>query len=158
MVVVLAGDQLQYIVAHARTTYPEECCGFLIGRNTDQRSVQRVLAARNAATPSRAKRYQIDPNELLHAHEEASRSNLELIGVYHSHPDAPVEPSQFDLEYAWPSLTYIVVSLQGGEPRDIGAWYLDQTARAFELDELKVVQAPEQFRESLPTLPPQLKN
>lgn len=126
-------------MAHARSAYPEECCGFLIGSNSNPRIVQRVLAAWNAAQPSALKRYSIDPIELTRAGEEARRSNLELIGVYHSHPDAPVAPSKIDLEYARPGFAYLVLSLQNGEVRDVGVWSLDGNGTEFELDELKVV-------------------
>jgi len=88
--------------------------------------------------PPRLKRYNIDSYDLIRASEDAHRSGLHIIGVYHSHPDAPVEPSQFDLEHAWPNLMYVVISLLRGRPLDIGAWSLNQAATAFELHELKV--------------------
>ena len=110
-----------------------------MGTDSGPRIVRRVLPAWNVAQPSRLKRYSIDPPELIRAGEEARRSNLELFGVYHSHPDAPVEPSAVDLEFAWPDFTYLVLSLQSGEPRDVGAWSLNETRTAFELDKLKVV-------------------
>ena len=124
---------------HARSTYPEECCGLLIGRNSNPRHVQHTFATRNAAQPPRFKRYSIDPIELIHASNEARRTNLELIGVYHSHPDAPVEPSQVDLDNAWPNFTYIVISLERGAPRDVGAWSLNAVAATLELEELTVI-------------------
>ena len=96
------------------------------------------MAAVNAAQPPKMKRYRIEPNQLAHAHSKASRSNIHLIGIYHSHPDAPVDPSRLDFDYALPNFTYIVISLQAGEPRDIAAWVLNHEATAFELDELKI--------------------
>jgi len=110
-----------------------------MGHNSDQRAVMRVVPARNVAPLPRAKRFSIEPIELIRAEEEAKRSNLDLIGFYHSHPDAPVEPSQIDFENAWPKFTYLVISLQNGEPRDVGAWSLNQTTTGFDLDELKVL-------------------
>ncbi len=136
---LLPTDQLQYIITHARNTYPEECCGFLIGTNSSPRIVGRALAASNAAQPSRLRRYSIDPPELIRADETARRSHLTLLGVYHSHPDAPVAPSKVDLEFAWPEFTYLVLSLQNGEPRDIAAWSLDGSRGGFDLDELKII-------------------
>ena len=126
-------------MSHARGTYPEECCGLLIGCNSNPRHVQLTFAARNAAQPPRFRRYRIDPIEFIHASNEARRTNLELIGVYHSHPDAPVEPSQVDLENAWPNFTYIVISLEKGALRDVGAWSLNDLAATFELEELTVI-------------------
>jgi proteasome lid subunit RPN8/RPN11 len=139
LVVLLPTGQLRYIVAHARAAYPEECCGFLIGSTSTLRTVRSVLAARNVAQPSRLKRFSISPDELIRAGEEARRSNLGLIGIYHSHPDAPVDPSAVDLEYAWPDFTYIILSIERGEPQDVGAWFLNHGATAFELDELKLI-------------------
>ena len=100
--------------------------------------MRRVLPAWNTAQPSKLKRYSIDPTELVRADEEANRSNLKLFGVYHSHNDAPVEPSVIDFEFAWPDFTYLVLSLQSGEPRDVGAWSLNHTRTAFESDELRL--------------------
>ena len=137
MAVLLSSDQLLFIIAHARNTYPEECCGFLIGSNSDHRIVRRALATRNTANP-RLRRYSIEPQELIRVDDEARRTNLELLGIYHSHPDAPVAPSKIDLEYAWPKFTYLVLSLQGGEPYDVGAWSLNRSGTGFEPDELEV--------------------
>ena len=77
--------------------------------------------------------------ELTRATEEGGRSNLRLFGVYHSHPDAPVEPSRADLEFAWPGFTYLVLSLQSGEVRDIAVWSLNEAGSQSSIDELKVV-------------------
>jgi len=139
MAVSIPGVQLQYILNHARSAYPEECCGFLIGRSSEPRQVDRVLPAENAARSSRNKQYRIDPVEFIRADEEARRSSLDLIGFYHSHPDAPVEPSQTDLENALLSYTYLVLSLQNGEPRDVAAWSLSRDKSAFELIELRIL-------------------
>ncbi len=139
MVVVITTNQLQFMMNHARSTYPEECCGFLLGSDSDVRRIQHVLAARNVNQNSRRNRYNIEPMELVRADEEARRSNLNLVGIYHSHPDAPVQPSQFDLEHAWPWYTYVVLSVQNGEPRDMAAWFLTEDRSTFHLDDLKVI-------------------
>ena len=138
LVVVIPSDQLQYAINHARSAYPEECCGFLIGLNSDARRVHRATAAQNVATPPKRRRYNIDPLELVRADEDARRSNLDLIGVYHSHPDAPVEPSQLDLEHAWPNFTYLVLSIQNGEPSDFAAWILTHDGTAFDREEIRI--------------------
>ena len=139
MVLVIPADQLQYAINHARSAYPEECCGFLIGQNLEARRVHRTYAAQNVAAPSKHRRYNIDPLELVRADEDARKSNLDLIGVYHSHPDAPVQPSQLDLEHAWPNFTYLVLSLQNGEPRDFAAEILTPNGTAFARDEMWIV-------------------
>ena len=145
LVLIIPTDQLQYAINHARSAYPEECCGFLIGANSNARRVHRIYAAQNVAT-SKHRRYNIDPLELGRADEDARRSDLDLIGVYHSHPDAPVEPSQLDLEHAWPNFTYLVLSLQNGEPRDFAAWTLTQDETSFIREEMQIVSGPRPFR------------
>jgi len=124
---------------HARSTYPEEYCGFLLGRDSDTRIAGRVLSAQNINRSSRKNRFNIDPMELIRADEEARRANLDLIGIYHSHPDAPAQPSQIDLENAWPKYTYLIVSMQNGEPKDIAAWTLSEDRSTFHLEDMRVM-------------------
>ncbi|MGD0176649.1 MAG: M67 family metallopeptidase [Candidatus Bathyarchaeia archaeon] len=139
MVVYITAGQLQLIVNHARAAYPEECCGFLVGTDSDGRRIHRALSAQNTSRSSRKKRFNIDPMELIRADEEARRSNLDLVGVYHSHPDAPAQPSKVDLDNAWPGYTYLVVSVQNGEPKDFAAWLLSEDRSAFHLDDMRVL-------------------
>jgi len=141
MPVVITLIDLQFIMNHARSTYPEECCGFLIGADHDVRRVYRVIPAQNINQDSRRTRYNIDPRELIRADEEARRLNLAVVGIYHSHPDVPAQPSQFDLEHAWPWYSYLVLSVENGEPRDVALWYLSDDRATFHLDDLRVVEA-----------------
>jgi proteasome lid subunit RPN8/RPN11 len=123
---------------HASSTYPEECCGFLLGTDSVPRTIRRALSAKNTNRCSRKNRFNIDPMELVRADEEARRANLELIGIYHSHPDAPAQPSQVDLENAWPTYTYLVVSVQNGEPKGVAAWILSEDRSTFHLEDMRV--------------------
>lgn len=138
MPVLIRNSDLQFIMSHARSTYPEECCGFLLGLDSGVRSVERIVSVQNVNQESRRNRYNIDPKDLIRADEEARRSNMSLIGIYHSHPDAPAQPSQFDLEHAWPWYTYLLLSVQNGHPKDVAAWNLSEDRSAFQLDDLKV--------------------
>lgn len=139
MPVVITTNELQFIMNHARSTYPEECCGFLLGLDGEVRRIQRALPAQNVNQASRTNRYNIDPKDLIRADEDARRANLYLVGIYHSHPDAPAQPSQFDLEHAWPWYTYLVLSVQNGQPKDVSVWFLNEDRSTFHLDDLKVV-------------------
>ena len=139
MVVYMTADQLQFIMNHARSTYPEECCGFLLGTNSGDRRIRRAISAQNASRSSRKRRFTIDPMELVRADEEARRANLDLLGIYHSHPDAPAQPSLVDLENAWRGYTYLVVSVQNGEPKTFAAWFLSEDRSAFHLDDMRIV-------------------
>jgi len=138
LVVFIARDQLQFIMNHARSTYPEECCGFLLGRDSDPRIIVRALSAQNTSRDSRKNRFNIDPMELVRADEEARRASIDLIGIYHSHPDAPPQPSQVDLENAWPWYTYLVVSVQDGEPKGVAAWTLSEDHSTFHLEDMRI--------------------
>jgi proteasome lid subunit RPN8/RPN11 len=77
--------------------------------------------------------------ELVRADEKAHRSDLSLIGIYHSHPDSPAQPSKVDLDNAWPWYTYLIVSVQNGEPKDLAAWVLSEDRSAFHLDDMRVI-------------------
>ena len=138
MVVLIRNSDVQFIMTHAKSTYPEECCGFLLGLDSVVRTVERIVSVQNVNQDSRRNRYNIDPKDLIRADEEARRSNMSLIGIYHSHPDAPAQPSQFDLEHAWPWYTYLLLSVQNGQPKDVAAWNLSEDRSAFYLDDLKV--------------------
>ena len=140
MVVYMTAAQLQFIMNHARSAYPEECCGFLLGSDSNGRRIRRALSAPNANRGSRGRRFNIDPMELVRADEEARRSNLSLVGIYHSHPDSPAQPSKVDLENAWRGYTYLVVSVQNGEPKDFAAWLLSEDQSAFHLDDMRVIE------------------
>ena len=138
MPVLIKSADLQFMMSHAKSTYPEECCGFLLGLDSEVRKIERILSVQNVNHDSRMNRYNIDPKDLIRADEEARRSNMSLIGIYHSHPDAPAQQSQFDLEHAWPWYTYLLLSVHNGQPKDVAAWRLSEDRAAFHLDDLKV--------------------
>ena len=141
MPVILEKVALQSIFNHARSTYPEECCGFLLGSDSRLRKINRALRAQNSSNESPRNRYNIQPEELIHADEEARKLRLNLIGIYHSHPDAAAQPSSIDLEHAWPWYTYLVLSVQSGEPRYITAWLLNEDGSRFNREHLKIVSS-----------------
>ena len=127
------------IDAHAAATYPEECCGVLMGRPLGDGGgtlVERVLPVDNARQDSRGNRYLMSPETVLAAEKEARRLNLDVVGYYHSHPDHPSRPSEFDREHAWPGLSYVIVSVQKGEVADARSWRLSDDRERFEQEEL----------------------
>lgn len=139
---------------HAETTYPEECCGILLGwRQGDATTLVEVLATENswneeavdtfdsvaAMAPlqpaSKHNRFTIAPAVMLQAQKKArdangglrrDHRNLDIIGIYHSHPDHPAVPSEFDRAIAWQQYSYIIVSIQQGKASDIKSWVLDK--------------------------------
>jgi proteasome lid subunit RPN8/RPN11 len=125
---------LASIRAHGEAAYPEECCGVLIGREGKDRSsatVERIVAAENERGDSRHNRYVISPQALLKAQREARASGLDIVGYYHSHPDHPARPSEFDREHAWPGTSYVIVSIERGKAVDLRSWRLSDDRASF---------------------------
>ncbi len=126
---------------HGREAYPQECCGLLLGSIApDARSVAELRPLQNAREDSRCNRYSIAPSDMLAAEKEASRLALEIIGVYHSHPDHPARPSEYDRAHALPWYSYVILSVTGGEPQDLMSWTLREDRSGFDVEELVVGQ------------------
>lgn len=126
------------IVEHARDAAPEECCGFLIGSEREPRRVVEARRARNVAEEDRRRRYRVDPVELLHADEDARAKRLDLIGIYHSHPDHPAVPSEYDRTHAVTWYTYVIQGIVDREPGELTAWRFDGSKGRFEPEDLRV--------------------
>ncbi|MDX1619152.1 MAG: M67 family metallopeptidase [Balneolaceae bacterium] len=125
-------NALNDMLEHAEQAYPDECCGFMYGSATgDQRSVVRAGKVRNAKEGDRSDRFEIDPEDYRKAESYAAESELDLIGVYHSHPDHPAEPSEHDRKVAMPWFSYVIVSVRKGRAADIRSWQLNEN-RSFE--------------------------
>lgn len=112
----LAERHLEAIRRRARRAYPRECCGLLLGEATSGGArVCAALPARNLdAAPRRG--YFIDPRALLRGHRAARRHRLEVVGYYHSHPDAPPSPSRRDANEALAGASYLILSVVDGRP------------------------------------------
>jgi proteasome lid subunit RPN8/RPN11 len=112
------------IHAHGEKLYPEEGAGLILGATEDEnRNARRVLPMPNCFEPNeRGHRYRLDPKEILQAEELAEQLGLEVIGVFHSHPDHPPSPSQYDLEWAVPWFVYVITSIEDGAASESRAW------------------------------------
>ena len=118
--------------------YPHECCGILFGRDAaSHRLIERLRAADNVCDESeRARRFAIDPLELVRAERDAADAGLWVLGFYHSHPDQPARPSDFDRSRAWPVYSYVIVSIQSGQAVDLTSWVLDDRSGSFVRQEM----------------------
>jgi proteasome lid subunit RPN8/RPN11 len=120
---------------HARTTYPDECCGYLIARPDlpadGLRTIETIEPAANRFEGERRRRFVIVPEELRAVEERLARQGLAVVGFYHSHPDHPARPSAFDAEHAWPWYTYLVLATTATEVAAIGAFELDPETGRF---------------------------
>lgn len=114
------------IRAHGEEAFPHECCGFLLGcvHDSGARSTVATRRMTNETTDTPERRFLITPRAYLRADREARQQGLDIIGFYHSHPDHPAEPSAFDLEHAWPNLSYIIVSVLSGKAAELRSWVL----------------------------------
>ena len=119
---------------HGAAAYPYECCGALIGRTTDDGRVEVVEAAEleNVTDEGPRRRFRVSPADYRHAEARARELGAELVGFYHSHPDHPAQPSQYDLDHAWPNFSYVIVAVADGAAGDIRSWRLRPDRSAFE--------------------------
>lgn len=119
------------IIKHLESLYPEEGCGFLIGRSNLKKEVLQTLPAKNIKDTSKERRYLIDPKEFLKAEKTARSLNLDVIGIYHSHPDHPSAPSEFDRAHAWPWYSYVIVAMEKGKATEMTSWVLSEDRQTF---------------------------
>jgi proteasome lid subunit RPN8/RPN11 len=132
------------IRAHGAETYPHECCGALLGRDSeasDHDAAREVLAlfpSVNRHGESPRNRFIVTAEDVLEADRAAQKQGLEVIGWYHSHPDHPARPSQFDQDHAWPWYSYIIVSVHNGAPQDMTSWRLDDDRQAFSSEGIEI--------------------
>lgn len=142
---LIRSDQIGTIRTHAEQAYPQECCGLLLGWSGGQSPVRgdrgsktlvEVYPAENAwisesaeATEDdrfdKTRRYSIDPKDMLKGQRYARDAGLEIIGIYHSHPDHPAVPSECDRLNAWTEYLYLIVSVDRGIAQDLLCWKLD---------------------------------
>jgi proteasome lid subunit RPN8/RPN11 len=122
----------QAMVAHARQTYPNECCGAMLGTidGGGEKQVREAIALKNAFEGAQAARYELHPEDLLAADKAARERGMDLIGIYHSHPDCDAYFSTTDLQNSCPWYSFVVLSVQKGEFHHANSWLpnFDQTA------------------------------
>ena len=154
----LAEKLADAIRAHGAKDYPHECCGFLVGTSHpsqteeaggitaspsqwalggDTVTVARAVPAANMREDSPRNRFEIDPGELVRVDRAARAEGLGVVGFYHSHPDAPARPSEFDREHAWPGYCYLIVSVQAGLPLGMKNWRLRDDRSQFDEDVIR---------------------
>jgi proteasome lid subunit RPN8/RPN11 len=117
----------------AAAAYPDEGCGVLIGRLHEQRAeIVAATHARNLNTERSRDRYVLDPDDFLRAERDARASGLDVLGFWHSHPDHPAHPSQYDTDHAWVDYVYVICKTTAEGTADINAFTLDGEGGDFE--------------------------
>lgn len=139
--IYISSDLVNKMLEEAKSAYPHECCGLLVGNNKGSRKeVCEVYPVENKNKERAQDRYEIDPKKFDEIDREATKKGLSIIGIYHSHPDHPAAPSAFDKEcaYAWTEYSYIIISVKNGKETEIKSWYFDQKKKTVEEEVLKV--------------------
>ena len=133
----LTKSQIRQIEQEGQAAYPNECCGAILGADitgTDgiQRIVKRLEPLKNSFSQGEQyHRFSLDPAELMRLEKQSSEWKLTVQGFYHSHPDHPARPSEYDRQYAWPYYSYVIVSIMNRKPADMTSWLLDETTEQF---------------------------
>ena len=138
--IILTEEQILQIEKHGEREYPFECCGLLIGNFEEQgaKKVVEIVPIENAKEESaRHNRSLITPQELVRGERYARGKNLDVVGNYHSHPDHPARPSQFDLDHALPVWSYVIVSVLKGDASDLRSWEMENDRSRFNEEEIK---------------------
>ena len=118
---------------HGQETYPHECCGALVGRDG---AVTAIVALPNTTDEGPRRRFMVRPSDYQLAERRAAELGGELLGFYHSHPDHPARPSQYDLDHAWPTFAYIIVAVAQGQSAAMTVWYLKEDRSVFDEGQL----------------------
>ncbi|MGB3238041.1 MAG: M67 family metallopeptidase [Geitlerinemataceae cyanobacterium] len=159
MILELYDQHLQQIRDRAEFAYPHECCGLLLGRsNEGEKILVEVWETENVwdeesdvkfqldsdesncddrTSFTSERRYTISPETLLAAQRYARDRQLEIVGIYHSHPDHPAVPSECDRQWAWQHYSYTIASVMQGKTVDIQSWQLDDD-RQFQPEEIRI--------------------
>ena len=136
--IVVGEKQSSAIRAHGERDYPYECCGLMLGRfEDDRKNVLETYPISNAREEqAKRNRFLIRPEELMHGEKYARGKGLDVVGFYHSHPDDVAVPSQYDLEHAWPTYSYVVVAVEKGNARDLRSWEMESDRSKFNEEEV----------------------
>ena len=113
---------------HGVETYPNECCGALIGT---EGVVHNIAALPNVTDEGARRRFRVSDTDYRFVEGEARRLQQDLLGFYHSHPDHPARPSQYDLDHAFPFFWYVIVSIQQARPDAMTVWLLAEDRSEF---------------------------
>ena len=135
-------DHDQAIRDHGRRAFPHECCGFMLGHDIDGvRTITKVMPATNIRGEEELhNRFTISPEAHLLADKMARAEQLDILGYYHSHPNAPARPSQYDQDHAWPFSSYVIVSVADGEPDQMTSWVLEDDRSKFNEQKIVIAQ------------------
>jgi proteasome lid subunit RPN8/RPN11 len=140
MSLLISSQLLENIHAHGESAYPEEGAGLLLGTAIGgQKQVTQIMALANSREEgARHNRYLLTPQDYLRGEQEADRLGLDVLGVFHSHPDHPNRPSEFDRDWAMPWFSYLITSVQAGQAVESRSWLLTEDRSQFSEEQIMV--------------------
>jgi len=137
-VLSISKELAEQIRAHGADTYPHECCGALLGRDNEAREILGLFPLINRRDDSPRNRFSVTAQDVLDAEKSARKQGLDVVGWYHSHPDHPARPSEYDRDHAWPWYSYIIVSVTQGQPGDMTSWRLNDDRQQFSPEGIQI--------------------
>ncbi|MDR0746932.1 MAG: M67 family metallopeptidase [Helicobacteraceae bacterium] len=131
--IAIDAQQLSAIRGEGEAAYPHECCGALLGKiDGDTKRIAAILPIANAREEEeRYHRFTITPEDMMRAELEARKMKLDVVGFYHSHPDHPATPSEYDREHALPFYSYVIVAVEKGRSARLTSWELTENRDKF---------------------------
>jgi len=138
--IVFTQAHIHEIEGHGESTYPNECGGMLLGRFAPggDRTVVETYPLLNSSLEDQSNRVLLLPRDVMRTERYAREKELDVIGYYHSHPDHPAVPSQYDLDHALPIWSYVIVSVKKGKAADIRSWIMENDRSKFEEEERQI--------------------
>jgi len=138
----MSAELADKIRRHGIETYPHECCGALLGKdgNGEGREIVAVLGLANQRDDSPRNRFSVAPRDVIDADKAAQANGLDVVGWYHSHPDHPAKPSEYDREHAWPWYSYVIVKVEKGEAREMTSWRLNEDRKEYQEERIELNQ------------------
>ncbi len=136
---IISKELADQIRAHGAETYPHECCGALLGTD-EPREIRGLFPMINRRDDSPRNRFSVTPQDVIDAEKAARQRGLDVVGWYHSHPDHPARPSQYDRDHAWPWYSYIIVSVAEAKPHEMTSWRLHDDRAEFSPEAIQVGQ------------------
>jgi len=123
---------------HLETSFPYEGCGFFFGKDGETRAITEAYIVDNSEDGDQRRRFEISPMDYMKAERYALANGLDLLGVFHSHPNHPAIPSVHDLKQAMPYFSYIIKSIYDGKLRDTTSWRLNEDTHEFEEEQVDI--------------------
>jgi len=145
MAVKIEKSHFDLIKAYGEEAYPDECCGFLLGKVSDgEKEVLATMPAFNAhAANEKYQRFLITSEAYLQCEKFAKERGMDIVGFYHSHPNAEARPSAYDVEHGWPWYSYVIISVKNNKSADVTSWVLEDDRSQFKPENIIITNKEE---------------